>query len=457
MRNKQSSFLKIKNLTHMKRSIITRTLRNATGIVLLLLSLPTVFNAQAQTNAGFPYQSIVRNSAGEPIAGQSATVRFRIVRTSADGDVVYSETHNTTTGANGMIALTIGTGTADGDQRFDAIDWSAADYYITTAINTGAGFLYTSAQQLLSVPYALHVDQADGIEKKSPDGTLWKLTGDNDGNLATQKVESTLIPIPDGYTRLVFNDEFNGQGLPDNTKWGYEEGFIRNGEKQYYTVGRLENCYQQDGALHIVCRNDSALIRNAILNLQWNDYWPIRRKDTIVAVTSASIHTKNTAAWTYCRVEVRAKLPLCKGTWPAIWMMPQTDTYGYWPSSGEIDIMEHVGYDPNKVYYTLHCQTYNSGTNPNPRSSSANCFNVNTEWHVFALEWHEDRFEWYLDGERKFRYKKQSGDDWRKWPFMHPFYLILNTGFGGGWGGREGIDLNGLPQDYVIDYVRVFQ
>jgi beta-glucanase (GH16 family) len=181
------------------------------------------------------------------------------------------------------------------------------------------------------------------------------------------------------------------------------------------------------------------------------------RKDTIVPVTSASIHTKDKASWKYCRVEVRAKLPLCLGTWPAIWMMPQVDTYGYWPSSGEIDIMEHVGYMPEQVHFTLHCATYNSGTATNPRNHSVNCYNVNTQFHVYAVEWKEDQIEFFVDGLLKFRVKKKTTDTWREWPFYHPFYLILNSGFGGSWGGQQGINLAGLPQDYVIDYVRVFQ
>ncbi|MDR2806085.1 MAG: family 16 glycosylhydrolase, partial [Dysgonamonadaceae bacterium] len=117
---------------------------------------------------------------------------------------------------------------------------------------------------------------------------------------------------------------------------------------------------------------------------------------------------------------------------------------------------EHVGYDPNRVHYTLHSRKYNWSNGDNPRTLSVNCYNVNTEFHIYALEWHEDRIEFYLDGVRKYRVNKNNGT-WEEWPFFHPFYLILNTGFGGGWGGREGVDLKGLPQDYVIDYVRVYQ
>lgn len=107
------------------------------------------------------------------------------------------------------------------------------------------------------------------------------------------------------YTRLVFHDEFDGEGLPDKTKWDFEEGYLRNHEKQYYTADRVENAYQKEGCLHLVVRNDSAVIDGAVR-----------------PITSASIHTKKTFSLTYGKIEVRAKLPLCLGSWPAIWMMP---------------------------------------------------------------------------------------------------------------------------------------
>jgi beta-glucanase (GH16 family) len=119
--------------------------------------------------------------------------------------------------------------------------------------------------------------------------------------------------------------------------------------------------------------------------------------------------------------------------------------------------MEHVGFDPNRVHFTLHCNKYNSGTYPNPRSRSINCYNVNTQFHVYAVEWNEDRIEFFVDGTLQFRVLKKTTDTWTEWPFHRPFYLILNSAFGGGWGGQQGINLAGLPQDYVIDYVRVFQ
>lgn len=240
------------------------------------------------------------------------------------------------------------------------------------------------------------------------------------------------------FSRLVFEDEFEGRGLPDESLWNYEEGYVRNGEMQYYTAGRPENCYRKDGFLHLVLWNDSARIGGELR-----------------PVTSASIHTRGIAEWKYGKIEVRAKLPACLGTWPAIWMMPAGDTYGEWPKSGEIDIMEHVGYEPNAIHYAIHSEKYNH-TKDNQKRHTVACATSFTDFHVYSLEWHPNRLEWYLDGVLQYTVEKTE-DDWSAWPFDQPFYLILNLAFGGGWGGRQGVDLSRLPQEYVIDYVRVYQ
>jgi len=240
------------------------------------------------------------------------------------------------------------------------------------------------------------------------------------------------------FSKLVFEDEFSGTGLPADASWGYEKGYVRNGEMQYYAVKRQENCYQKDGFLHIVLLNDSALLDGKIR-----------------PVTSASIDTKGKRAWKYCKVEVRAKLPACLGTWPAIWMMPSNDTYGIWPKSGEIDIMENVGYDPGKVHYNVHSDKYNY-MKDNQKNFTVDCPTAFTGFHVYGLEWTKDQIDWYLDGKLQYTVRKTE-PGWSAWPFNQPFYLILNSAFGGGWGGRNGVDITKLKQEYLIDYVRVYQ
>ena len=137
-------------------------------------------------------------------------------------------------------------------------------------------------------------------------------------------------------------------------------------------------------------------------------------------------------------------------------MMPEKSVYGDWPKSGEIDIMEHVGYAPENVHYAAHSEKYNhvKGVQKN---RAVPCANVDGEYHIYALEWKEDSLTWILDGKPMFTLDKENGADWESWPFDQNFYLILNFAFGGGWGGQQGVDRSALPQEYLIDYVRVFQ
>ena len=405
----------------------------------------------AQTVKGIPYQTVVRDAEGNPMGDQGVTVRFYIQRTlssRADAEplLLYSETHTTVSDANGLVTLQVGEGEPL-EGSFDAVDWWGKISVKIELELTGSGeALFTTTQELASVPYALSAENALLI--KSEDGTQWSIECDNDGTLKTTK-------IPQRYTKLVFSDEFDGSGLPDDSKWGYEEGYVRNGEEQYYTVARRENCYLSDGYLHIVCRNDSALIEDALYEKPWSaggshGY----RADTIIPVTSASVITKGKFAFTYGRVEVRAKLPVCLGSWPAIWMFPQDRSD--WPACGEIDIIEHVGYDPNNIYFTVHSTELNSNNQPNRYASSVPIQNPE-DWHVYAFEWQPDRLMWYIDDELQFTVVRSRVYSDSNWPFNKDFYLLLNFAFGGGWGGSQGVDLGALPQEYIIDYVKVYR
>lgn len=253
--------------------------------------------------------------------------------------------------------------------------------------------------------------------------------------------KETPKPFPGGsgkFTKLVFADEFEKDGLPDPEKWGYEKGYIRNNEKQYYTVGRLENARVKDGCLVITARKDD-----------------FQDGDKTYPITSASVTSRSKAAWKYGRIEVKAKVPRSLGTWPAVWMLPNHREYGGWPRGGEIDILEHVGYDPDKVHFNAHTGKYNH-TKGTGKGTSVNLKNPEKEFHIYAVEWFEDRIDWYLDDKKVFTFANEnSGVD--AWPFDKPFYVIVNLAFGGAWGGAKGVDENALPQEYFIDYVRVFQ
>lgn len=245
------------------------------------------------------------------------------------------------------------------------------------------------------------------------------------------------IIIPEGCKRLVFSDEFDIDGQPDSTKWQCEKGYVRNGEMQYYTDGA--NAWCENSILNIEARADSCVI------------------DGIVCpVTSASLTTKDHGAWKYCYVEVKAKLPSFRGSWPAIWMMPQAKLYGDWPRSGEIDIMEHVGYEPENIHFAAHSERYNHmrGIQKNRVCPAPDCTDG---FHIYGLRHTPDRLTWYYDGEEKFSLDKEKDADWTSWPFDDDFYLILNLAVGGGWGGLQGVDMDGMPARYQIDYVRIFE
>lgn len=248
-------------------------------------------------------------------------------------------------------------------------------------------------------------------------------------------------PYPGGsgkFTKLVWFDEFDKDGLPNPEKWGYEKGYIRNQELQYYTVARKENAEIKDGHLVITARRDNAVIDGATRE-----------------ITSASLTTRGKGSWQLGRIEVRAKVPQGLGPWPAIWTLPASNKYGGWPRGGEIDIMEYVGFEPNKVHFFVHTSKYNH-TKGTGRGTAIALEKPYEDFHVYAIEWFEDRIDWYLD-EKKVLTVENDGTGWEAWPFDQEFYLILNFAFGGAWGAQKGVDRDALPLEYRIDYVRVFQ
>ncbi len=237
---------------------------------------------------------------------------------------------------------------------------------------------------------------------------------------------------------LIWHDEFDGTGHPDSTKWSYDVGGHGwgNNELQYYTEMREENARVEDGKLIIEARKE---------DYSGNDY------------TSARLVSRNKGDWTYGRMEVRAKLPEGTGTWPAIWMLPTEWIYGDgdWPDVGEIDIMEHVGYDEGVIHGTIHTHDHNhmDGTQEGDQITIPDAVDA---FHVYAIEWTEDKIEWYVDDEKFFTYEN-NGDGWSAWPFDHPFHLILNIAIGGDWGGAEGVGDSIFPQKLEIDYVRIYK
>ncbi|MEI7911116.1 MAG: glycoside hydrolase family 16 protein [Verrucomicrobiota bacterium] len=235
--------------------------------------------------------------------------------------------------------------------------------------------------------------------------------------------------------KLVWSDEFDHPGAPDPTKWGYEKGLIRNNEKQFYTEKRAENARVADGKLIIEARKE-----------------PMGGGE----FTSASLISRGHGEWASGRIEVKAKLPAARGTWPAIWMLPTDHAKVPWPKCGEIDIMEHVGHDPGVIHGTLHCEAFNH-IKHTQRSATLSVPSASSEFHTYSMEWSAERIVMHIDGKTYATFDHKPGDTIAEWPFDKPFYLILNLAIGGAWGGQNGVDDGAFPQRMEVDYVRVYQ
>ncbi|MCW3118852.1 MAG: bglA [Chitinophagaceae bacterium] len=240
--------------------------------------------------------------------------------------------------------------------------------------------------------------------------------------------------------KLVWADEFNYTGLPDPTKWSYDTGGHGwgNHELEYYTWQRPENARVENGNLIIEARKES---------FQGMNY------------TSARLITKGkgdtvATGWQYGKIEVRSKIPKGVGTWPAIWMLGSV-TPLKWPDDGELDIMEHVGFDQGIIHASVHCKKYyhSIGTQKTAVTEVKDC---SENFHIYGMEWSADSVKIAVDGRMYFSFANEhSGYD--AWPFDNKMYLLLNIAVGGDWGGQKGVDEKIWPQKMEIDYVRVYQ
>lgn len=238
--------------------------------------------------------------------------------------------------------------------------------------------------------------------------------------------------------QLVWSDEFEGRAL-DAKRWRHDrsrnkEGW-HNNERQYYGP---DNAQVADGRLVITAEH-----RARSGKTDWGGQ----------AYSSARIDTRGRQSWTYGFFEVRAKIPCGRGTWPAIWMMPDTGT---WPAGGEIDIMEHVGWDPTRIHATLHTELFvhSKGTQ---RGASRVLPTACGQFHRYQLDWRPDGIAVGIDDRAFMRIRNDQPGGRGAWPFDKPFHLILNTAIGGDWGGQKGIDDAALPARFEVDYVRVWQ
>lgn len=259
----------------------------------------------------------------------------------------------------------------------------------------------------------------------------------------TATLATTGIPDSAPEWIQVWADEFD---QPDGTQldpeyWNYSTGTGNRGwgnnESQTYT-DRPENVFIEDGKLVIQA---------------------IEEKYMGAKYTSARVNTMVKAEFTYGRFEARAKLPNTQGIWPAIWMMPTLSKYGNWPASGEIDIMEFIGSEPDQVHGSLHFGNPHTYHTESYQSPEGEYFDQN--FHIFVVEWEPDQIRWYLDGQL---FQQVSSDEWftsyknapETAPFDQPFHLILNVAVGGNWPGYPD-ESSTFPQRMTVDYVRVYQ
>jgi len=259
---------------------------------------------------------------------------------------------------------------------------------------------------------------------------------DNKGNPTINNEPDDSLSI-EGYD-LIWNDEFDGESI-DLNKWDHEVNASGGGnnELQYYTA-RTENSHIKEGKLHIIALQEEYTSQGE------TRYY-----------TSARMRTANKGDWTYVRIDVSAKIPYGQGMWPAIWMLPTDWEYGGWPESGEIDIMEHVGFDPGKIHGSVHTAAYNHkiGTQ---KSGQIMTPDANSEFHVYSIVWTEDKIDFFVDDNKYFSFANDKKGDPATWPFDKRFHLLLNVAVGGDWPGNPTTQTV-FPKEMIIDYVRVYK
>jgi beta-glucanase (GH16 family) len=230
--------------------------------------------------------------------------------------------------------------------------------------------------------------------------------------------------------RLVWSDEFNRDGAPDSTSWTYDLGNLYDGwgnhELEHYTKSP-ENVRVKNGMLVI-----DAIKKDG----KW---------------TSARVKSQGLRNWTYGKIEFRARLPIGKGTWPALWMLGESIATKGWPRCGEIDIMEHVGRNPAIVQCAMHTQQMHGDTQ-NKQSKEVKTFN--TEFHTYAADWKKDKIDFYIDNQWYYTYKPANMNE-DEWPYNAPFFIIMNVAIGGDFGGEVDPALTTARME--VDYVRVYQ
>ena len=321
----------------------------------------------------------------------------------------------------------------------------------------GSGVVEVTATADNAVRYAFRFD--NGEVQESTSGTIeytfpregthttnvvaWAYS--ESGEFINKTVNFKIYKSDEKFTKLVFSDEFEDEGRPDEEKWHHQvippnNGSWHNDELQHYTA-RTENSYVSDGTLKI-----KAIKEQYSYGASTKSY------------TSARLNSK--FAFTFGKVEVRAKLPAAAGSWPAIWTLGancnETGSYfgnqygsGQWPGCGEIDIMEQTGWNKSEIISHFHWGDRNTGQYKN-MGSTLEVANTAEEFHVYSMEWTSSSIKTFVDGELVYELPNSADK-----PYDHPHYLLLNIAIGGNLGGE--VPANFTEGTFEIDYVRIYE
>ncbi len=231
---------------------------------------------------------------------------------------------------------------------------------------------------------------------------------------------------------LVWADEFNGS-IVDPCNWSFHYG--NDWGQLHYNTDRPENIKVSNGKLQLIARRESYM---------GFDY------------TAARLDSQHKGEWRYGRIEARMKLPGTTGFVPAFWMLPTERRYGWWPQSGEIDIMEHPTHEPRQIYGTVHTGAYNLfGGRQGAQGNTFYLSDAESAFHIYAVEWTNEKIDFYVDDTKYYTFSNQH-TGYTTWPFDQAFYLRLAQQVGGGWVGPPD-ESSHFPAVMEIDYVRVYQ
>jgi beta-glucanase (GH16 family) len=252
--------------------------------------------------------------------------------------------------------------------------------------------------------------------------------------LAGQVAPAAIAP-PEAAAAASFTDDFNGAaGSPaDASKWNYETGDnVNNHEREYYTSGTNNAALDGQGHLVITAKKENPGNYNC---------WYGRCE-----YTSARLNTSGKFSQAYGHFETRMKLPRGQGMWPAFWMLGG----GNWPTDGEIDVMENVGFEPNTVHGTIHGPGYSGA---NGIGAAYNGPNFSDDFHTYAVDWSPNKIVWSVDG-TAYQTRTPADLNGNRWVYDHNFFVIMNLAVGGYWPGDPNSSTQ-FPQQLVVDYVHV--